>query len=90
MLKNSACENCLIYCLKILCSKDCTSTGLNKATDSGIMDAKVGPRAIQLKNFGGNSLVVNLGIPGFNPSWGTKGFYKLKHKQKTKQRVCAK
>ena len=56
--------------LKILCSKDCISTDLNKATDSGIMDAKMGPRAIQLKNFGGNSLVVNPGDSGFNPLLG--------------------
>ena len=71
-------------------SKDCTSTGLNRATDSGIMDAKVGPRAIQLKYFGGNSLVVNSGDSWVQSLVGELRFYKLKHKQKQNERVCAK
>ena len=76
--------------LKILCSKDCISTDLNKATDSGIMDAKMGPRAIQIKNFGGNSLVVNPGDSWVQFLVGELRFCKLKHKQKQNKRVCAK
>ena len=52
--------------LKIPYNKDYMIIGLNKATDTGIMDVKVGPRAIQLKNFCGNSLVVQwLGLGAF-------------------------